>query len=364
MVKIEKQLPSFDTCAGLLGYQPEKALFLDIETTGFSPASTLLYLIGAVTPAADGLSWKLTQWMAENRKEEALVLEAFLRFAAPFDTLIHFNGTTFDLPYLNEKIKQYQLADTLAGKRSLDLYRFFRPLKKLLNLNHMDQKTLQSYLGQKRPDPPSGGALISLWYQYTEQRNPQLADTLLLHNYEDLCGMTAILVLSAFTALLDGKISPQSCRLREQFLDISVQLAHPVPQNIQADHPEGYRLSTDFTKAVLEIPVYEGELRYFFPNYRDYYYLPLEDQAVHRSVASFVDRAHRVPARPASCYIRRQGIFLLQPAKLISPVFVPAYRSRRLYFEYDKKYESHPELLENYVRHILKLFLPDRGSGK
>ncbi len=402
MIKIEKQLPGFTDYGRLLGYTPKTSLFLDIETTGLSPASTTLYMIGMAAMDDNGQTWRLTQWMAENKQEEPLLLSEFLRFLEPYDTLIHFNGITFDLFYLEEKLKQFQMASPLSEKKSLDLYRIFRPLKSLLGLNHMDQRTLQSFLGQKRSDPYNGKSLISVWHQYAAGPDPALADMLLLHNQEDLCGMTSLLGLSTYQALLDGMFSVKSCKFQDNSAVITLSLKYPLPQNIQTGRPvipgrrnisakdctsrrsetssaaavpdlfsqhdsaadsskqrlpsAQYVLMTNFTSAALEIPAFEGELLYFFPDYRDYYYLPLERQAVHRSVAAFVDRKHRVPAKRSNCFTRKTSTFLPQPDRLVTPLFVPYYRSRDLYFEYTKNYELHPELLGDYVKAVLKLF--------
>ena len=170
MLKFEKKLPAFDTFAQLLGYTPETSLFLDIETTGLSPAVTTLCLIGVIAQKDDGGTWRLTQWMAENRQEEPLILAEFADLLKSCDTLIHFNGANFDLPYLREKLKQFEMPDALSDKKSLDLYRIFRPLKPLLGLAHMNQKTLQTFLGEKRSDPLSGKALIPLWHRYAPGR--------------------------------------------------------------------------------------------------------------------------------------------------------------------------------------------------
>ena len=43
----------------------------------------------------------------------------------------------------------------------------------------------------------------------------------------------------------------------------------------------------------LLVIIYQGELKHFYPNYREYYYLPHEDRAIHKSVALYVDRNFR-----------------------------------------------------------------------
>src|SRR5574344_2023752 len=79
----------------------EDILFIDIETTGLSARTSSLYLIGCAF-FREG-TWQLRQWFAEKNTEEELLLSTFLSFAAPFHTLIHFNGNRFDLPYIKTR---------------------------------------------------------------------------------------------------------------------------------------------------------------------------------------------------------------------------------------------------------------------
>ena len=48
----------------------------------------------------------------------------------------------------------------------------------------------------------------------------------------------------------------------------------------------------------MRVPLYEEEMKYFYSNYKNYYYLPDEDTAIHKSVASYVDKKYRVQATP------------------------------------------------------------------
>ena len=45
--------------------------------------------------------------------------------------------------------------------------------------------------------------------------------------------------------------------------------------------------SGEGTEGILKVPLYEEEMKYFYSNYKDYYYLPAEDTALHKSVSSF-----------------------------------------------------------------------------
>ena len=77
----------------------ERTLFFDIETTGLSHKTSHIYLIGAAV--FEKTSFKLYQFLAEHEtsEEETALLQSFYKLCSDRDCLIHFNGTTFDIPY-------------------------------------------------------------------------------------------------------------------------------------------------------------------------------------------------------------------------------------------------------------------------
>ena len=72
------------------------SVFFDIETTGFSPAHTSLYLIGCAYHIEQMLYIK--QFFAETPEEEKEVLEQFLLLSDGFDTIITFKMCIRDRP--------------------------------------------------------------------------------------------------------------------------------------------------------------------------------------------------------------------------------------------------------------------------
>ncbi|MDO4323749.1 MAG: ribonuclease H-like domain-containing protein [Lachnospiraceae bacterium] len=363
MITFTESVPAFDTCHEILGYIPGNSLFFDIETTGFSPASSMVFLIGMLFCENGG--WKLTQLLAENPEDEPSLLRAFFDTAARYDTLIHFNGSTFDLPYLIKKAGSYGLAHELGRLHSLDLYQTYRPLGKFFSLERMNQRSLEAFLGWQREDRLTGKHMVSLFQKYAASREPGIRDLLLLHNHDDMLGMTHLLCLSSYLLLFDGHIKevqkaeliPSSENNEDSAdipscLELSFTLSRPVPAAVSADG--AYRLYARDDSAVLQIPFFSGTLCHFFPDYKNYYYLPLEDQAIHKSVASYVDKAYRTPAKASNCYIKKSGQFLPQPEEIISPAFQCSLGSSELYFAYSDSLLSESETLNAYISAVLR----------
>lgn len=368
MLKITETLSDFETYSTVLGYDPKDSLFFDIETTGLSPASSIVFLIGTVH-YVNG-SWQMTQFLAQSPEDEPELLCAFFQLAAGFRTLIHFNGTTFDIPYLKERgCPLSDLYQNFCQMDSLDLYQCFRPLKKLLNLPRMNQQTLEQFLGWPRQDQLTGKHMISLFKKYTASGESLLSDLLLLHNHDDLLGMLQLLKLAAYKKLPEGNIRLIETSFydtigdnnnRNDTIRIHFQLEQPLPSHLSVSKPVDcesaaiYQLNIQKDMGCLTVPCFCGELKYFFPDYRNYYYLPAEDQAIHKSIGAFVDAQHRKNARPDTCYTRKSSVFLPQPKPVIEPVFQPIYHSKDLYFEYTETVFRDSEKLLCYVISILQ----------
>ena len=112
-------------------------------------------------------------------------------------------------------------------------------------------------------------------------------------------------------------------------------------------------MQLDFTRGALTLPLFQGELLYFFPDYKNYYYLPLEDQAVHKSVASYVDKKYRRPATAATCYIRKKGVFLPQLRPLFAPDYRKDFSAREHYFEAEESAFLDSGALHAYLASLL-----------
>ena len=347
---------------------PEKLLFFDIETTGFSVSGSSLYLIGAAS--VSGGVWHLTQWFADRAGSEEEILQAFFSHLAPFDTLVHFNGDTFDIPYLEKRCEILGLSCPLKELKSWDIYKKIRPLKKLLGLESLKQKAIEQFLGIEREDRYSGGQLIEVYHRYLTSRDENLCRLLLLHNEEDLKGMPLILPILLYPDFLSGSFSPVQWELREEtdifgqkehILEMVCQSEATLPRPFSWEHPflPGVRFQAEENRLSLSLPLFEGELKYFYPNYKDYYYLVYEDTAIHKSVGEYVDRDARKKATAATCYTRKTGLFLPQPEPASGPVFRTDYRSGICY----REFPSDPLSCPDFPDYISALITSGLGRG-
>ena len=340
---------------------PEEILLLDIETTGFTARSSKLYMIGCAYYSAGG--WHTIQWLADTYEQEADILGAFLEFAGSYRYLIHFNGNNFDLPFLMQKCEHLGITQHLNDMEGVDLYKRIVPCKAFLKLPNCKQKTLENFLGIDREDIFSGGELIGIYHKHVQDPKDFSEKSLFLHNFEDLKGMLAILPLLSYSDMLGTdcrakKVQANSYRdvngnQRRELL-ITVALPTPLPKAINAS-ANGCYFKGEGTEGIIRVPIFDGELKYFYSNYRDYYYLPEEDMALHKSVAAFVDKEHRVQASASNCYTRKNASYLPEWDGSFTPYFKKSYEDKALYFELTDEMKKDREAFTSYANQILQM---------
>lgn len=341
-------------------------LFFDIETTGLSPKTSHVYLIGLIQYNPDASCFEMTQYLAESEEpsEEIQVLESFCRVALTKNCLVHFNGSSFDLPFLKHRCKALHLTESLSQLSSLDLYRellsmpaFFRQMP-----DHK-QKSFELLIGYPREDRLSGKEMITAFQEYAKTKDSSTLNLLFLHNEDDLKGMLALTSLGSLKQLLNGSCQITDVQeLQEPNLDLdgametkllfSLSLETPVPVTLSANAEFCYITVTE-NKAKIKMPLYEGTLLYFYPDYKNYYYLPFEDEAIHKSIAAYLEPSHRQKATATTCYKKISGKFLYAPGAPDLPLLKENYRSREHYVSWPFP-EPQDESLKTYLHEVLK----------
>jgi uncharacterized protein YprB with RNaseH-like and TPR domain len=337
----------------------EHSLFVDIETTGFSHKHTHVYMIGCAYVTAKGIRSK--QFFAETPEQEPCLLKSFTTFLCKFKLIITYNGLGFDIPYIIGRCQILGLPESFAQHTFFDIYKTLSPYKKLLKLPDFKQKSLEAFLGILRNDRFSGGELINLYQEYTKTPNPELLKLFQLHNLEDVMGMIEILPLLNYTKIFAGffeiysreTVPYQEFKGRHSYeLIFNLTLEYPFPRRISYGFDDIY-LTGYRNKAKLKIKIYQGDLKFFYSKYKDYYYLPNEDQAIHKSIAFYVDKDFRTKAKAATCYSRKNSSFLPQYQEIISPYFKMEYHDRITYFEIGDEFNDSVEKQKEYILHLL-----------
>ncbi|MGN0141240.1 MAG: ribonuclease H-like domain-containing protein [Roseburia sp.] len=350
--------PIIDTCF------TEQSLFFDIETTGFSPARTSVYLIGC--GERQGTRLIIHQFFAEKPEEEKEVICAFLAFLEHFDTILTFNGIGFDIPYLKAKCSSLKITEHFDDFCYVDIYKIISRQKTLLGLPNCKQKSVEAFLGIHREDTYTGGELIDVYKEYVTHPSEEGLFLLKQHNFEDVLGMPQLLAMLAYPRFFDS-----DCRItglsaneytamdgstghKELFFNLCSEIS--LPRRISCRTADFY-LIADGNTARLSVKLFDGVLKFFYDNPKDYYYLPDEDTAYPKSIASGMDKAHRKQATRSTCYTRKDGIFLPEYEPIVTPVlYENSPREKKGYFELSEDFLSSGELQTRYIRHVFRQF--------
>lgn len=351
----------------------ENFCFFDIETTGLSPKVSSLYLIGAMWYEKEENQFHTRQWFADDYSSEQDILLSFDSFLKDFTVLVHYNGGRFDIPYVEKKCQEHEISSPFCEIQSLDLYPQIRPLKTLLRLPDLKLKTVESLSDFVRTDCFSGKDCIEIYSRFMQKKvfrdesmNSE-KEKLLLHNRDDLagtyfCAQLLYYTCSSLLALVSSHLTQKPFSQFAQETETSVSIRIPV--SVCFPFPVKYKTDS-FTLELanqefsLQIPLVFGTFYHFFPNYKDYYYLPSEDTAVHKSVGAYVDKEFRELAKASTCYLKKEALFLPVPSGFPEEtysLFRPNFKSKQNYILWEEKTKQDTSLWESILSFCLNGF--------
>ena len=98
-------------------------------------------------------------------------------------------------------------------------------------------------------------------------------------------------------------------RLAEKTQELMYKLEMPLHQDIIiSDSYYDIAIKKDGITVILH--PFEGELRHFYKNYKDYCYIPDEDLLIPKSLASTIDKSRIEKATKENCCTKHTGSFL------------------------------------------------------
>ena len=331
-------------------FHPEEVCFFDIETTGFSAEHTKLYLIGCCTIKNNKLH--IIQWFNDDGNSEASLIRSFMDYISNYKFLLHYNGDGFDKPYIEKKCATFGIKNKIPKLTNIDLYKKLKPFKNFLHFDNLKLKTVEQFIGISRDDKYTGGELIPVYNDYLKHHSKQAFDLLMLHNFEDLENLVQCFALLTLMNLTTGNFELTNLSVKDNNLCFFLMLPTSMPKRVVYSK-KGIVISIYKTSVTVSVPIIEDTLKMFYDNPTEYYYLPAEDVAIHKSVATYVDKSFREQAKRENCYCNVQGIFVTQLDGNIATPYKKKYNDKESYVMLIDSFLENSELLHQYITFIL-----------
>ncbi len=341
---------------------PNDYFFFDIETTNLSPKTSYIYLIGYMQ--MEGSECILTSVFCEDYNEEKELLLYFKEHYDSQKTLVHFNGSTFDIPYLNHKFIRHKMNYSLEGCKSLDIYKALFHYKKYFDTTDLKLKTVEYLAGYNRTDTFSGADLALLYEELTGMRRlyevskkadafdriKAITSCMLLHNAEDIDGLYYIYKKCGFLQ------EPHDITFEMTPYQLIINIPYPLfPVTFEADTGL-YVIICSENATEMIISLKTGLLHYYFDDYKNYTYILSEGQAMLSSIATGIAKENKQKAGRELAFAKKEGIFLpvskaYREYALDNHIYLfgESYKGRHDFVEF----QSNVPFLLNYLKHLI-----------
>jgi uncharacterized protein YprB with RNaseH-like and TPR domain len=168
-----------------------KCAAFDVESLGRTPKPLFLVGFGRISPA--GVAFE--QYLAGHPDEEGAVLQAAARALAEADVLLSYNGRTFDLPIIRDRLRWWRLPYE-EPRRHVDLlWLVRRHYKEELSMPACGLADAEQYvLGVQRPADIQSSQVPELYERFVKVGDARPLEPILRHNLYDLAA-TSLLYL-------------------------------------------------------------------------------------------------------------------------------------------------------------------------
>ena len=313
----------------------EQILIYDIDTTSFEAANGCIFLIGVMYRQNDQLTF--TQFFSESIDEETLIIEKFFDMAENYAMLLNYKGESFDIPYIGKRLyalNQNALYSRFVAlrSRSVDIAGEIMSVKASLGFSSTKLDYLRKKCGQKVPERVSGENISKFYVEHIAASklrkllettgkakncnmignyNPKpviddlahikpdsgdrfLTD-ILYRNKENIESVVYLLRLARIFSMRKGRFNVIITGITDNYDTVRFDIS-------AADH----RLN-------IPVNIISLSLKQFYPNYKDYFYFPAEDMAVHKSIADFAASGSKKKATAKTAYRNVSGRFIHIP---------------------------------------------------
>ena len=178
-------------------------IILDIETTGLDSSTDSLVLLGIIEKNKNKAY--IYQYFAVDDSEEQRLLEIYKRKISE-KKVITYNGDTFDIPFLNNRLIKNK--DFPLLPQSQDILKIIRPYRKFFDFESLKLNNIEKIVGFHRDDPSRYKTFSKLNDDLKKRTNPY---PIMKHNENDLIATEKIVYIEKYfedKLSIDSNLSP------------------------------------------------------------------------------------------------------------------------------------------------------------
>lgn len=184
----------------LQDFDPRTALFIDTETSGLAGgAGTVVFLTGVGYFTDD--AFRLDQCFMRDYDDEESMLEFLADRFKQCESVVSYNGKTFDMPLLRTRFIQNRIPYRLDSVLHFDLLhsarRFWKRRLGNCSLGNIEREVL----GIHREGDVPGHLIPQLWFDYLRTRDARPLKGVFYHHETDILSLVAL--MGRLSATLD-----------------------------------------------------------------------------------------------------------------------------------------------------------------
>ncbi len=205
------------------GFDPQRALFLDTETTGLAGgAGTVPFLVGV--GFFEGESFRVEQLLLRELGSEKPLLRCLGERIAAASSVVSFNGKSYDWPLLRTRFVMNRLTPP-ALPPHLDLLHSARRVFRH-QLSEMRLTTLErEVLGYHREGDIPGADIPKRYFDYLQSGDGGLLEDIVRHNADDVVAMAAL--LGVLQGVMEGPEATADPRIKLAVAQLQVRVHDP-----------------------------------------------------------------------------------------------------------------------------------------
>ncbi len=115
------------------------------------------------------------------------------------------------------------------------------------------------------------------------------------------------------------------------------------------------RINANDRQLRILIPVTQKTMKFYFKDYKNYYYLPVEDMAIHKSMAAYVDSTHKEKATKETAYTQITDVFIPAPSHEKNNIFYDTGINGGRFLRLSDELTSIGQVTTQYIQNMISV---------